>query len=141
MASRRKTTARVINAASAEQIAAQMREMLPSGMPVFPTPIEAVRRVLIRLEEAWDAACEAPPITRAAAMVKVIETFARYTGVEMAVQMLAAKSEDAAGSWRDRMIQAGWRPPGEDQILPGLPAPQKQTEPSLEGVKVIEVKE
>lgn len=123
------------NAAGIMKAAEQMEVMY--GDVTFPRPVEVVRTVMTRLEEAWQAALEAPPTVRAFAMCKVIERYAVYTGFDGAIQRLTSNLDE---SWQSKLQAAGWTPPNQTQVLPGLPAPEKQQDPT-EGVKVIEVDE
>lgn len=49
----------------------------------------------------------------------------------------------SAGDWQTRMIAAGWTPPAEAQVLPGLPQPQQLNQRNDDGfeIEAIEVKE
>lgn len=127
---------RTTSAAGIMQAAKQMEVMY--GDVVFPKPVDVVRTVMTRLEESWQAALEAPVRIRALAMVRVIEAYARYTGFDGAIQRLTSSLDE---SWQSKLQAAGWTPPPNTQILPGLPAPEKQPEPADTGVKVIEVDE
>jgi hypothetical protein len=136
MAARRLSSAGPILHISAQQIDAQLRELLPDGTPLFPTPIEAVEKVLRRLDDAWSEAIESPPIVRSARMVQVIESFARYTGVELAIETIQRRT-GAAENWKEHLVSLGWTPPADqNQVLPGLPRPDTE---AIDGAVVIDV--